>query len=320
MAALYLSEADVAAIADIDLALEAVAAAHQAHGAGRAIDVPRQRTRLPTSSLHILQGALPDEGVIGYKAYTASREGARFLVHLFDAASGRPLAVVEADRLGMLRTGAAAGVAARWLARPDADVLGLFGAGWQAEGQLQAIHRVRPLRLVKVCSRDQQRCRAFCDRMSQALGIDIRPAAAEDAVRGSGLVTAVTTSATPVFDGQWLEPGCHVTGAGSNALIRREIDETAVRRAAVVCVDSRATALAEAGDLLPLLEKGRLHDRQLVELGEVLTGVRRGRTAAADITLFESQGMAIQDLALARRVLEIARARGIGRPIVADAD
>ena len=320
MGPLYLSEADVGAIADMDLALEAVEAAHRAHGEGRAIDIPRQRTRLPTASLHILQGALPDEGVFGYKAYTASRDGVRFMVHLFDAATGRPLAMIEANRLGMLRTGAASGVAAQYLARPDAAVLGLFGAGWQAEGQLLALSRVRPLRLVKVCSRDEQRCRAFCDRMSQTLGLEVRPAAAEQAVRESDLVATVTTSATPVFDGLWLEPGCHVNAAGSNALVRREIDATAVRRAAVVCVDSRATALAEAGDLLPLLETGRLHDRQLLELGDLLAGVRRGRTAASDITLFESQGMAIQDLALARRVLEIARTRGMGRSIVAAAD
>jgi alanine dehydrogenase len=320
MAPLYLTEADVTALATMDLALAAVEAAHRAHGEGRAIDLPRQRSRLPSASLHILQGALPDQGVFGYKAYTVSREGARFMVHVFDATNGQPLAMIEADRLGMLRTGAAGAVAAKYLARADASVVGVFGAGWQAQSQIEALCRVRAIRLVKVSSRDPARCRRFCDTMTQKLGLEVRPATGEEAVRGSDIIVTITTSATPVFDGNWLEPGCHVTAAGSNALLRREIDETAVRRAAVVCVDSRPTALAEAGDLLPALEKGRLHERQLVELGELVAGVRRGRTAETDISLFESQGMAIQDLALAKSLLELALARGVGHQLAVGGD
>jgi ornithine cyclodeaminase len=131
-------------------------------------------------------------------------------------------------------------------------------------------------------------------------------------VRGSDVVVTITTAARPVFDGDWLAEGAHVTAAGSNSLIRQEIDESAVRRAAVVCVDSRATALREAGDLLPALEKGRLQEGQLAELGEILAGTRPGRRDARQITLFESQGMAIQDLALALRLVAKARQQGLG--------
>lgn len=316
MTALFLTEEDVGRLLTMDLALEAVEAAHAAHGRGRAVDIPRQRTRIPTAALHILQGALPDEAVFGYKAYTTSREAARFLVHLFDAANGRLLAVIEADLLGMMRTGAAGGIAAKYLARPEAATVGIFGAGWQARGQLEALCRVRPIRRVKVSSRDTARRQAFCDEMALRLGVEVVPAeSAEATVRGSDIVVTITTSSTPLFDGNWLEPGCHVNGAGSNALIRRELDETAVRRAGLVCVDSRPTALAEAGDLLPLLEKGRLAERQLVELGEIVAAVRPGRTAAEQITLFESQGMAIQDLALAKRLVALARERGLGQPL-----
>ena len=313
MAALFLTEADVGALLTMDVALEAVEAAHRAHGLGRAIDIPRARTRVPTAALHVLQGGLPDEGVFGYKAYTSSRAGVRFLVHLFDAASGAPLAVIEADRLGMMRTGAAGGVAAKWLAREDARVAGVFGAGWQAQGQLEALARVRRLERVKVFSRDEAKRRAFCERMAAQLGIEVVPAAsAEETVRGSQLVVTITTASQPLFDGAWLEAGAHVNAAGSNALIRREIDEKTIQRAACVCVDSRATALREAGDLLPALEKGRLAEGQLVELGEVVAGVRAGRRGADGITLFESQGMAIQDLAVARRVFVLAQERGLG--------
>lgn len=314
MSALFINEDEVRQLLTMDLALAAVEAAHRAHGLGRAVDIPRQRTRLPTAQLHILQGGLPDEGVIGYKAYTSSKEGVRFLVHLFDAANGRPLAVIEADFLGMMRTGAAGGVAAKYLARPEAAVVGLFGAGWQARGQIEALCRVRSIRRVRVWSRNQDKRQAFCTEMSARLDVEVVPAAgAEETVRGADILVTATTAASPLFHGDWLHVGCHVNAVGSNALIRRELDETAVRRAGLVCVDSRPTALAEAGDLLPLLEKGRLHDRQLVELGELVAGQRPGRAGADQITLFESQGMAIQDLALATRLLALARERALGR-------
>jgi ornithine cyclodeaminase len=318
--ALFLSEADVKQLLTMDLALEAVEAAHRAHGTGRAIDIPRQRTRVPTASLHILQGALLDEGVMGYKAYTVSKEGARFLVHLFDAASGRLQAVVEADYLGMMRTGATGGLAARLLAREDAATVGVFGAGWQAQSQIEALCHVRPIKKVKVYSRTAERSRTatadFQRRFGQKFGVEaIAVETPERAARDSDIVVTITTSAAPVFEGAWLADGCHVNAAGSNALIRREIDEKTVGRAAVVCVDSRATALAESGDLLPALEKGRLHAGQLIELGELVTGVRPGRTRADQTTLFESQGMAIQDLAVANRLLRFARERGLGKEI-----
>jgi ornithine cyclodeaminase len=311
--ALYLTERDVEEMLTMDMALEAVETAHAAHANGRAVDVPRQRTRIPTAALHILQGALQDDGVFGYKAYTTSRAGARFLVHLFEAATGKALAVIEADRLGMMRTGAAGGIAAKWLAREDAAVAGVFGAGWQAQSQIEALCRVRPIRCVKVFSRDEQKRREFCEAQARRLGIEVVSAAsAEETVRGSQVVITITSATLPLFAGELLEPGTHVTAAGSNALIRREIDEKTVQRAARVCVDSRATALRESGDLLPALEKGRLAEGQMVELGEVIAGQRPGRTASDEITLFESQGMAIQDLAVARRLLDMAREQGRG--------
>jgi len=310
---LYLNEAEVGQLLTMDLALEAVEVAHRAHATGRAIDVPRQRTRTPTSALHILQGALLDEGVIGYKAYTTSREANRFLVHLFDVADGRPLAVLAADALGMMRTGAAGGLAARCLARPESAVAGVFGAGWQAQSQIAALCRVRPIERVKLYCRDEERRRAGAADFSRRFGIEVVPAAsAEETVRGSDIVVTITSSSRPVFDGAWLEEGAHVTAAGSNSLIRQEIDETAVRRAGLVGVDSRATALREAGDLLPALEKGRLQEGQLAELGELLAGMRPGRSDPRQITLFESQGMVIQDLALAVRLVAKARQQRLG--------
>lgn len=314
--ALYLSEDDVKQVLTMDMALDGVESAHRDLALGRASDTPRARSRLPQTALHILQGALPDQGVLGYKAYTSNRSGNRFLVHLFDAASGQLRAVVAADYLGMMRTGATSGVAARWLARPDSTIAGVFGAGWQAEGHIRAICATLPLARVKVFSRKADKLQDFCRRLSEQTGIAVVPAlSAEDTVRGSDVVGTVTTAAQPLFEADWLESGAHINAAGSNALIRQELSEATVRRCAVIAVDSVPTALAECGDLLPLLEKGRLHERQLLELGDVIAGRRAGRESAGQITLFESQGLAIQDLAVAWRVVQAAEARGLGVPL-----
>lgn len=312
--ALFLSENDVKQLLTVEMALAAVESAHRDLAAGVAQDTPRARSRLPQTALHILQGALPAQGVLGYKAYTSNRSGNRFLVHVFDAASGQLRGIVQADYLGMIRTGAASGVAARWLARPDASVAGVFGAGWQAEGHVRAICAALPLERVKVFSRKADKLQDFCRRMSETTGVAVEPAdSAEETVRGSDIIGTVTTAALPLFDAAWLEPGVHINAAGSNSLIRQELSEATIRRCDLVTVDAVPTALAEAGDLLPLLEKGRLNSRQLVELGEVIVGRHAGRASAEQITLFESQGMAIQDLAVALRVLAAAEASGLGR-------
>lgn len=314
--ALFLTESDVKQVLTVGMALEAVESAHRDLALGQALDTPRARSRLPQTVLHMLQGALPAQGVIGYKAYTTNRSGNRFLVHLFDAASGRLRAVIEADYLGMIRTGAVSALAAKWLARPDSTVAGVFGAGWQAEGHVRAICAALPLERVKVFSRRADRLQDFCRRLSEATGVAVVAAeSAEETVRGSDLLGTVTTATQPLFEAEWLEDGMHINAAGSNALIRQELSEVAVRRCDLVTVDTVPTALAEAGDLLPLLEKGRLHARQLVELGDVIIGRHAGRTAAGQVTLFESQGLAIQDLAVGLRVLAAAEAAGLGHEI-----
>jgi ornithine cyclodeaminase len=311
--ALFLREADVEQLLTMQTTLDLVERVHREYSTGQAIDVPRERTRLPKAALHILQGAVPSAGVFGYKAYTSSREGVRFLVYVFSAERGHLDAVVEANLLGMTRTGAAGGVAAKWLARPDAKVVGIFGSGWQAQGQLEALARVRSLERVKVYSRTAEKVKKFCEKMRARLSIDVVPAASpEDAVKGSDIVVTITTSATPVFSAEWLAPGTHINAAGSNSLLRREIDEKTVAMSSPVVVDSRASAIKEAGDLLPALEKGRLHAGALTELGEVIAGIRPGRTSADQITLFESQGMAIQDLIIAAELVRLAREKGVG--------
>jgi len=311
--ALFLNEMDVRQLLTMPLAIEAVEAAHRELSLGKAIDIPRQRTRLPQTALHILQGALSSFDAIGYKAYTSNRSGVRFLVHVSSASTGVLRVVLEADFLGMMRTGAASGVGTRWLSRPESEILGVFGSGWQSEGHIEAIAAVRPLRRVKVFSRNAERLAAFCTKMTERLKIEVVPASSpEETVRGSDIVSTITTAATPLFDASWLSPGTHINAAGSNSIIRREVGEDVLRISRPIIVDSVETALKEAGDLLPLLEKGRLNDRQLIELGDVIIGRRPGRSTPEEITLFESQGMAIQDISVAVRLEALARERGLG--------
>ena len=310
---LFLNEKEVSALLTMPLALDAVETAHRQLAQGKAVDVPRQRTRLPQSALHILQGALPELDAFGYKAYTSNRSGVRFMVYVFSAKNGNLRIALEANRLGMMRTAAASGVATNYLARKDAHVLGIFGAGWQAEGHIEAINAVRPLSLVKVFARNKERLAAFCARLSEKLGIRVVAcASAEETVRESDIVSTVTTAATPLFEADWVSPGTHINGAGSNSLIRQEISEATIKRCNLIVVDSVETALKEAGDLLPLLEKGRLLERELLELGDIIVGKESGRATSESITLFESQGMAIQDIALAVRLQALAEEKGMG--------
>ena len=314
--AIYLRESDVEHLLTMQTTLELVERVHREYSTGNALDVPRERTRLPKAALHILQGAVPSAGVLGYKAYTSSREGVRFIVYAFSAERGNLDAIVEANYLGMMRTGAAGGVAAKWLARKDAKTVGVFGSGWQAQGQIEALAAVRKIERVKVWSRTAEKLAKFCEAMRSKLSLDVVPAAsAEDAVRGSDIIVTITTSATPVFNGDWVGVGTHINAAGSNSLLRQEIDEATVRKANPVVVDSRPSAMKEAGDLLPALEKGRLHMGALTELGEVIAGTRPGRTSAEQVTLFESQGMAMQDLIIAAELAKLARAQGLGTEI-----
>jgi ornithine cyclodeaminase/alanine dehydrogenase-like protein (mu-crystallin family) len=311
--ALFLDEQQVTELLSMDGAIAAVEEALRQQGLGTAVNNPRRRVRLPTGQLHMMGGALPTLGVLGYKAYTAVRGSVRFHVMLYSMETGELLAMVQADRLGQMRTGAASGVATKYMAREDAQRVGIFGTGWQARSQLEAICAVRPIRAIKAFGRDAGRRQAFCDEMSQQLGVGVEPAATpEEAVRGMDVVVTATNARDPLFDGKWLEPGTHLNAIGSNALIRREIDDTAVRRSAFIAVDSQEQARLECGDLLGPIERGSLHWGQVRELGDVVAGLIPGRRQASDITLFESHGLAIWDLAAARSVYEAARARGIG--------
>jgi len=316
MAVRVLREEDVRALVGINEALDAVEAALREQGRGTGVNEPRRRVRQPDGTLHIMGGALLARGYWGFKAYTTTRLGARFAVHLYSVESGRLLAMIEADRLGQLRTGAASGIATRYLAWADARVLALLGAGLQAETQLEAIAAVRTLRHVRVYSRTPERRESFARRMAERLSLDVIPAASRDeALDGADVVTTITTAPEPVLTGDQVAAGMHINAAGSNSAIRSELDTEAVRRASRIFVDDLAQARIESGDLIRAHERNALNWARVRPLADVVTGVTAGRTGLEDVTLFESQGLALWDIALAAEVYERAKAEGIGQLI-----
>ena len=309
----YINEAEVAQILTMPKTVELVEAALRARAEGRAIDVPRVRARAPAGTQHILQAAAPDLKLIGYKIYYSNPgKGSRYHVHLIDTDSGNLIAMIEASYLGMMRTGAASGVATKYMARENASTVGMIGAGKQAVGQLEAVCAVRKITSAKVYSRKSEKARDFCATMSARLGIKMEAVtSAPEAVHGVDIVNVITKAANPVLLGEWLEPGQHINAAGSNALTRRELDEQAIRRSRVV-VDSRGTARNECGDLLPLIESGKLDWDALPELGELIAGYMAGRRSRDEITLYESHGMGIQDIYTGHYILGVAREKNIG--------
>lgn len=314
--ALVLDEQQVTELLTMEMAIAAVEDALTQQGLGSALNNPRSRVRLPSGQLHMMGAALPTCGVIGYKAYTAFKGQVRFHVMLYSTATGELLAMLQADRLGQMRTGAASGVATKYLARDEARSVGIFGTGWQARSQLEAVCAVRHIQSIKVYGRDTTRRQTFCAEMSQQLQIAVEPAATPEAtVKAMDVVITSTNARDALFDGNWLEPGAHVNAIGSNALIRREIDDTTVRRSALIVVDSKEQARLECGDLLGPLERGLIHWGQIRELGDIVVGCIPGRRQASDITLFESHGLAIWDLAAGMAVYDAAKAKGIGREL-----
>ena len=233
-------------------------------------------------------------------------------VQLLDPKTGECLAVMDGAFLTAMRTGAASGVATKYLARANSQTVGVFGAGVQAETQLEAIAEVRRIKAAKVFDTVTQRGSQYCERMSKKLKIDVKQGeSTRDTLRGSDIVICASTSRVPVFDGEWLEPGMHINGIGSHTPDTRELDTTSVRRSRVI-VDSREAALKEAGDLIiPFAEKAITPSQIWGELGEVIVGRREARTSDQEITLFKSVGLALQDvstaLAVYRKAIQVRK-------------
>ncbi len=312
---LFLTEGEVEGLLDMRSALDAVEEILRQHAEGRATNRARRRVALPGSGLNVMFAGAPEIEALGLKAYTVARAGARFYTMLFDPETGELLSVMQSDKLGQVRTGAASGIATKHLAREDASSLGIYGAGWQAEAQLEAIAAVKKLDRVIVHSRTEESRKAFAKKMSERVGLEVETTHAPEEPAAQDIVVTVTSSKEPVLRGEWLKPGAHVNAAGSNFLFKTEIDRDVVKRSSLVTIDSREELGLEAGNLLQGIETGTVLPEAIRELGQVVAGQIKGRQNPEDITLFASQGLALEDLAAARLVYDRALEQGVGREI-----
>ncbi|MBJ7600798.1 ornithine cyclodeaminase family protein [Candidatus Nephthysia bennettiae] len=302
--ALLLRESDIERIADMRPIMDAVEAAMTDLGAGSAQNQPRRRVFPPGGVLNMMSASWPAGGLSGFKAYTVAAGRARFLVTLFDL-EGAPVALIEADRLGTLRTGAATGVAARRLTPPGPKTVAVIGTGWQARTQVWALREALEIRELRVFGRDPERRRRFAAQV----GAEAAPSA-EAAVRGADVVVTMTTSADPVLEASWVAPGALVVGAGSNYPSRAELPPELIHSARAVVVDQLETARLESGDLL----RAGYDLDQALELGAVLAGNATLPPGDAAV-VFESHGLALWDVAAGHTVLEPARAQSLGEEI-----
>ena len=312
---LLLTEEEVERLLDMGSTLDAVENVLRDQAEGKATNRARRRVALPTGGLNYMAAGAPELEFMGIKVYSIASTGARFYTMLFDSKGGELLSIIQSDRMGQLRTGAASGVATKHLAREDATTLGIYGAGWQAESQLEAIAAVKDLEKIVVHSRTEESRKEFAEKMGEKLGMEIETTPAPEEPAAQDIVVTVTSSKEPVLKGGWLRPGAHVNAAGSNFILKSEVDRDVIRRASFVCVDSREELGLEAGDLMPSLETGAIFPETVYELGQVIADQVPGRHGPEDITFFASQGLALEDLAAARIVHDRAVEQDVGRDI-----
>jgi alanine dehydrogenase len=315
--ALLLHEEEVRSILTMPMALEAIEISFRRLANGEALVHPRRRMAIPRKSyLHYMAAGDTVSGYMGMKVYTSAKEGLRFLVLLFSAESGDLLAVIEADYLGQIRTGAASGLATRWMAREEAKIAAIIGTGRQARTQLEAITAVRAIEKVSVFSRNPAHREEFCRVMAEKLKLSVTPAnSAEEAVCGAHILATATNSSTPVIEGRWLAKGVHINAIGANFPEKRELDDEGVLRANWIVVDSIKQSREESGDLIQAFGGREERWGSVKELAQVIRGKVPGRTSVTEITLFKSNGIASEDIAVAGKILEIARERKIGRAV-----
>jgi alanine dehydrogenase len=314
---LHISEAEVHALLSMAMAVDAVEDISRKQAKGEVVVHPRRRFELPGGRFfHYMAAADYSAGFLAMKQYTFVRGELRFLVPLYEIASGELLALIEADYMGQLRTGAASGVATKYLARRDARIAAIIGSGGQAKTQLEAMAAVRRLDSATVYSRDGKKREAFAREMSARLSIPVHAATSTaEATRGADIVCTATTSSQPVVRGADLATGLHINAIGANHAHKRELDDEAVASADVIVVDSVEQSRQEAGDLILAFHGDESCWMGVKRLSDVVAGKTSGRTSESEVTLFKSNGIASWDLAVAMKVYAMAREKKLGRDL-----
>lgn len=311
--AIFLNEEEVVRLLPISEAIECLEEVFSQQGQGAVRNYPRNRTQAGGMGVTMMVAVLGGSGFGGFKVMGGGYRSS--MVTLYGEDPPKMLAMMESRELGQIRTGAATGLATKYMSREDSRTVGIVGTGHQAISQLTAVCAVRPIEKVKAFSRNPERRQAFCSEMSAMLGIEVMPVeSAQDAVVGTDVVIAITNVQTlePVILGDWLEPGMHINAAGANSLTRRELDNSAVTKSSVIVTDAIDQAKIECADLVIPIDAGLLQWEGITELGQVVAGHTHGRGAPDDITLFESQGIGMEDVAVAAHIFAKATQEGTG--------
>ncbi len=314
---LHISEAEVRAVLTMRMAVEAVEEISRKQATGEVVVHPRRRFELPGGGFfHYMAAADFSMGFVAMKQYTYVCGKLRFLVPLYEMTTGDLLALIEADYMGQQRTGAASGVATKYLARKDSRVAAIIGTGGQARTQLEAVAAVRKLESARAYGRDAGKREKFCAEMSARLRIPVQACtSAAEAVRGADIVSTATTASLPVVSGADLAPGAHINAIGANHAHKRELDDEAVASADIIVVDSVEQSRQEAGDLIIAFHGDEICWTGVKKLSEIVAGKASGRTSDSEVTLFKSNGIASWDLAVAMKVYAIAREKKLGREL-----
>ena len=313
-APLYLTEADVARLADIRDAISSLEEAFAVWRDPGTANMPRQRAALPSGFFNLMGSVYAHKGVFGLKAYAGGAGGAHFNVSLYSIEERRLLAVFEANLLSQLRTGAASGLATKLMARAQARTLGVVGTGKQARAQVLAVCAVRPIELIRIFSPNSEHRHAFARATQNEVSVEtVAVSSTQTCVEEADVVVLITKSAEPVVRSEWLRDGVHINGAGANAANRRELDALTVVRARVLATDDRSQAQIEAAEFRDLVQDGRLRWEDVHELGDLVTGAALGRHSPDDVTLFKSLGVALEDIAFAEVIYRRALAKDVGR-------
>ncbi|MDA0656382.1 MAG: ornithine cyclodeaminase family protein [Proteobacteria bacterium] len=315
--AIFLSEADILSLVTIKDAIEAVSEVFKIRGDGDVINPPRQQIDIPGGYLRLTSAIVNPMQKIAVKVSSSmvfDSDSGRTLL-LVDSRTGRVDAIIEVFRLGALRTAAASGVATQLLARKDADSVGVFGTGRQARTQIAAVAAVRPIKNVIAIGRNADRLNAFCIEMSKELAIPVTAAKDPLELYQCAVLVAATTSAEPVIFGEHLRPGTHINAVGANRLERREMDDAVIERCALVTVDNKVQAEKESAVLLRAVERGVLAWDDVLELGAFMAGAGQDKCTSDGITLYNSHGVAMEDVALATKAFELALEKGVGTDV-----
>jgi ornithine cyclodeaminase/alanine dehydrogenase-like protein (mu-crystallin family) len=314
MPVLFLTEDEVRQILTMEMAIEGVEAGLRKMALEETVNNPRARSQTDHAMLHVLSAAAKTLGVLGLKAYTTTKKGTRFHVTLYDGKTGEMSALMQADFMGQMRTGAASAVATKHLAKKDATACGIFGSGRQARTQLLGVSKVRKLTKAHVWSPTETNRNTFATEMSAACGIEVVPVATpEQAARNLDIVCTATSAREPILKGEWLSPGQHLNIAGSNFLAKSEIDLDVVKRCNLITIDSKDQGKLEAGDFMDAFDKHVLEWADITEIGRIVANRAPGRESPEAITMFKSLGIGLEDIAVGIKVLTKAKEAGIGK-------